>query len=159
MGVLSGYKQFPKVVRDYLDAKINIWLNQDMMDRENKRLCMLKDTMEELAEKSREKRLKKIAETEQKLAECEKELEHYKQLYNKVEKQAKEKLVEMARNMVDRAGGEGCFDNMVELRNKRIKGEEIQDKKRQEYKELDPNVTERLVWAAEILQETEDNPF
>ena len=156
---LCDFKDYPQEVKCYLEAKINIWLNQDLSDKEKKRLRVLKNTLDELQEKSREKRLRKIAESEQHLAEYGKVLEDNVRLYKQVEDKAKEKLIDMARAMVDKAGGKGCFDNMVELREKRLKGESVQEGNRRKYKELDPNVTERLVWATDILHELEDKPF
>ena len=53
---LCDFKDYPQEVKSYLEAKINIWLNQDLRDKEKRRLRVLKDTLGELQEKSRAKK-------------------------------------------------------------------------------------------------------
>lgn len=149
-------------IEKYFEAKIGIMFASDGIKERTQYLKILKEGLDELAEKTKAKRLKKIATTEEELEADKTSLEKFSKQYNDVEDTAKKQLIERAREIAANAGGTKYFDLLMDYRNKKLQGKKLAMQYEDAYeifKGLDSVLVTNLRGAWEIILEIDDSPF
>lgn len=146
----------------YFESKIGIMFANDGIKERTQYLKILKEGLDELAEKTKSKRLRKIATTEEELEADKTSLEKYTKQYNDVAETAKKQLFERARGIAANAGGMKYFDLLMDYRNKKTQGDKLAMRYEDAYeifKGLDSVLVTNLRGAWEIILEIDDSPF
>ena len=151
-----------KEIDEYLDAKIGIMWATDEITKNSQYLKILHENLDELAEKTKEKRLRKIKKTEEELAASKERLETCTKTYKDVEETAKKQMLERAREIAVEAGGTQYLDFLMEYRNKKQQGTKLGMRYEDAYdvfKDLDSVLADKLRPAWNLILEIDDSPF